>query len=63
MAKEETKDAKPGVPLAAALEQYQQALDKLKDSPQALLPILLTRDRVELALKETKPPPVAQAPT
>ncbi len=51
---------KSGVPLAAALEQYQQTLDRLPDSPRALLPVLLTRDRVETALKEAKPPPVAQ---
>jgi tetratricopeptide (TPR) repeat protein len=51
---------KSGIPLAAALEQYQQALERLSDSPQALLPVLLTRDRVETALKEAKPPSVAQ---
>jgi tetratricopeptide (TPR) repeat protein len=41
-------------PLAAALDEYRQALDMLNDDAQTLLAILLTRDRVAVALQETK---------
>jgi tetratricopeptide (TPR) repeat protein len=41
--------------LDAASEQYNQALDGLDDDPQMLLSMLLARDQVEDALRQTKP--------
>jgi len=44
-----------------ALEGCQQALDALSDDPHTLLPVLLARDQVEVALGQTKPLPVDSA--
>ena len=46
--------------LAAMLEKYTQALDALTDDVPMLLPLLLTRDRVEAALRKTQPPSSSQ---
>jgi tetratricopeptide (TPR) repeat protein len=47
--------------LGVALEDYRQTLDALGDNSQTLLSVLLTRDRVKVALGQTRPLPVDSA--
>ncbi len=49
------------LPLAPALSRYQHALERLNDTPDALLAVLLARDDVAAALAQNAAPSVEQA--